>query len=189
MATCLRLYLRPGSPSPRFPFKFPRFPIWPGNGEGIPVSRFGRDRGSGNSPFPIRPGTGNGAPIGRKSGNRGYPPCETAGAEQARAGLDVQVALSPSNADLAPPPPPPPLLKLPRTGRWRMRMTTRRWRRRTMGRTFRTMSTQTLMPRHWHVHNKDPLSKYAHANFLQAHRAGGVLFKLRLLAHVPSLGS
>jgi len=37
-----------------------------------------------------------------------------------------------------------------------------------MGRTFRTMSTQTLMPRH--VHNKDPLSKYAHADPLQAHR-------------------
>ncbi len=31
-----------------------------------------------------------------------------------------------------------------------------------MGRTFRTMSTETLMPRH--VHNKDPLSKYAHAD-------------------------
>ena len=47
-----------------------------------------------------------------------------------------------------------------------------RWR--TMGRTFqvRTMSsplsTHTLMPRH--VHNKDPLSKYAHADPLQAHR-------------------
>ena len=39
-----------------------------------------------------------------------------------------------------------------------------------MGRTFRTMSTQTLMPRH--VHNKDPLSKYAHADPLQASSSG-----------------
>ena len=31
-----------------------------------------------------------------------------------------------------------------------------------MGRAFRTMSTETLMPRH--VHNKGPLSKYAHAD-------------------------
>jgi hypothetical protein len=36
------------------------------------------------------------------------------------------------------------VLKLPRTGRWTRRMATRtrRWRRTSMGRTFRTMSTQ-----------------------------------------------
>jgi hypothetical protein len=30
-------------PDPEFPF--PPFPIWPGNGEGIPDSRFGRETG------------------------------------------------------------------------------------------------------------------------------------------------
>ncbi len=34
---------RPGNPQ----FPFPRFPIWPGIGEGIPDSRFGRERESG----------------------------------------------------------------------------------------------------------------------------------------------
>jgi hypothetical protein len=40
----LALAGRPGNP--QFPGPFPRFPIWPGNGKGIPVSRFrvGRDR-------------------------------------------------------------------------------------------------------------------------------------------------
>ena len=32
--------------NPQFPF--PRFPIWPGIGEGIPDSRFGRNRESGS---------------------------------------------------------------------------------------------------------------------------------------------
>jgi len=54
-------------PNPRFPF--PRFPIWPGNGEGFPVSRFGRNRETGNPRFPIRPGTGNGAP---RAAGRGF---------------------------------------------------------------------------------------------------------------------
>jgi hypothetical protein len=31
---------------------FPRFPIWPGYGEGIPDSGLGRNRESGNPPFP-----------------------------------------------------------------------------------------------------------------------------------------
>jgi hypothetical protein len=49
--------MRP-DPNPQFPF--PRFPIWPGIGEGfgIPDSRFGQNRESGNPRFPIRPGTG-----------------------------------------------------------------------------------------------------------------------------------
>jgi hypothetical protein len=51
-----------------------------------------------------------------------------------------------------------------------------------MGRTFRTMSTQTLMPRH--VHNKDPMPKYAHADPMQAHRGTSVPFKLRLYLRV-----
>ena len=78
-----------------------------------------------------------------------------------------------------------------------------------MGRTFRTMSTQTLMPRHVHRDNKDPLPRYAHADPLQAHRGPEVPFKLRLYLtvnltltlaltlaladdvqlHVPSLGA
>jgi hypothetical protein len=71
-------------------------------------------------------------------------------------GLD-HVALSPSNcgfcvhqwcAHLASelvPPPSPQLFKLPRTRRWR-----------TMGRTFRTMSTRTLMPGHSKIGNRIP---------------------------------
>ncbi len=41
-----------------------RFPIWPGIGEGIPDSRFGRNRETGNPRFPIGPG------IGFQSGSR-----------------------------------------------------------------------------------------------------------------------
>ena len=69
--------LPPGPPrqtrNPHFPF--PRFPIssLPGNGEGIPDSRLGRNRETGNPRFLIQPGTGIGVRIGRKSGNRGYP--------------------------------------------------------------------------------------------------------------------
>jgi hypothetical protein len=118
----------------------------------------GRNRESGNPRFPIRPGTGNGAPgpIGRrgKSGNRG----DTLSCEYSRHDPGLHVALRPSNADSDLPPP----SELPRTGRWRMKTVTRRWR--TLGRTMRTISTQTMMPRH--VHNKDPspLSTYAHAD-------------------------
>ena len=50
---------RPGNPQ----FPFPRFPIWPGIGEGIPDSRFGRNRESGNPPFPDLAGN-------RESGSR-----------------------------------------------------------------------------------------------------------------------
>ena len=67
---------RPGKPQ----FPFPRFRIWPGNGEGRIGKRGGNPRfptrpesGTGNREIPrflIRPGTGNGAPIGCKSGNR-----------------------------------------------------------------------------------------------------------------------
>ncbi len=52
---CLLSRLGPGNPQ----FPFPRFPIWPGDGEGIPdsrrISRLGRNRESGSkSPvFPI----------------------------------------------------------------------------------------------------------------------------------------
>jgi hypothetical protein len=38
---------RPGNPQ----FPPPRFPIWPGNGEGTSDSRLGRERESGNPPF------------------------------------------------------------------------------------------------------------------------------------------
>jgi hypothetical protein len=38
--------LRPGNPQ----FPFPRFPIWPGIGEGIPDSRFGRESGNRGCP-------------------------------------------------------------------------------------------------------------------------------------------
>jgi hypothetical protein len=38
---------RPGNPQ----FPSPRFPIWPGNGEGTSDSRLGRERESGNPPF------------------------------------------------------------------------------------------------------------------------------------------
>jgi hypothetical protein len=44
-------------------------------------------------------------------------------------------------------------------------MMTRRWR--TMGRTMRTMSTQTMMPRH--VHNRIHCRNYVHADPLHAH--------------------
>jgi hypothetical protein len=69
--------LRP--PNPQFPF--PRFPIWrqfwPGIGEGIPDSRFGQNRESGNPLFPIRPETGIGTPIWPKIGKSGMLiPCE-----------------------------------------------------------------------------------------------------------------
>jgi hypothetical protein len=50
---------RPGNPQ----FPFPRFPIWPGIGEGIPDSRFGRNRESGNPPIPDLAGN-------RESGSR-----------------------------------------------------------------------------------------------------------------------
>jgi hypothetical protein len=46
--------------NPQFPFKFPRFPIWPGNGEGTHDSRLGRNRELESriptGSFPIRPG-------------------------------------------------------------------------------------------------------------------------------------
>jgi hypothetical protein len=69
---------RPGSPQ----FPFARFPIWPGNGEGIPDSRLrvGRTRESGNPPFPDSAGTGNRGPgttdIGvtvPRAARRGFP--------------------------------------------------------------------------------------------------------------------
>ncbi len=49
---------RPGNAQ----FSFPRFPMWPGNGEGIPdsESRFGRNRESGNRDPPIPDSAGNG---------------------------------------------------------------------------------------------------------------------------------
>ncbi len=48
--------VRPGNPQ----FPFPRFPIWPGIGEGIPDSRFVGNREIPR--FPIRPGIGNRGP-------------------------------------------------------------------------------------------------------------------------------
>jgi hypothetical protein len=74
-SSCLRSCLaptpsrRPGNPQ----FPFPRFPIWPGNGEGNPRFPTRPESGIGNPRFPIGSGTGIGVPIGRKSGNRGYP--------------------------------------------------------------------------------------------------------------------
>jgi hypothetical protein len=63
-----RMTPRPGPGSPQFPFGTP-IPIWPGNGEGIPDSRLGRSRESGdfsresgNPPFPDSAGTGNRGP-------------------------------------------------------------------------------------------------------------------------------
>jgi hypothetical protein len=56
-----RIRPRPGNPQ----FPFPPFPILPGNGEGIPDSRLGRNRETGNARFAIRPGTGIGVPIRR----------------------------------------------------------------------------------------------------------------------------
>ncbi len=54
--------------SPQFPF--PPFPIWPGIGEGIPDSRFGRNRETGNPPIPDS--AGNGGPDSAVRG-RGFP--------------------------------------------------------------------------------------------------------------------
>jgi hypothetical protein len=54
-------------PNPQFPF--PRFPIWPGIGEGTPDSRFGQNRETGNPRFPVR----------RESGNREPPFPDSAG--------------------------------------------------------------------------------------------------------------
>ena len=78
---------RPGNPQ----FPFPRFPIWPGIGEGIPDSRFGRESGhrespipdsagnrdTGNPRFPIRPGLGigNQGPDSPQIGKSGIPLC------------------------------------------------------------------------------------------------------------------
>jgi hypothetical protein len=52
--------------SPQFPF--PRFPIWPGIGEGFPDSRFGQNRESGIPCFPIPESAGigkQGIPVSR----------------------------------------------------------------------------------------------------------------------------
>jgi hypothetical protein len=82
---------RPGNPQ----FPFPRFPIWPGIGEGIPDSRFGphENRETGNPRrFPIWPGIGN-RPGSRLAANREIgdtPLCEYI---MHAPGLDV--ALSP----------------------------------------------------------------------------------------------
>ncbi len=51
--------------------RIPRFPgFLPGNGEGTPVSRFGRELETGSPRFSIRPGTGNRGP---DSAGRGFP--------------------------------------------------------------------------------------------------------------------
>jgi hypothetical protein len=72
--------------TPKSPISnFPPTPIWPGNGEGIPVSRFGRNPegnrggrrrpgpagGTGNPRFPMRPRTGIGVPGAAGRGFRG----------------------------------------------------------------------------------------------------------------------
>ena len=88
--------VRPGNPQ----FPFPRFPIWPGIGEGIPDSRFGRNRESGNPPFPDLAGnreSGSRLAANREIGDT--PLCEYIMHDP---GLDV--ALSPSNADSGLPP-------------------------------------------------------------------------------------
>ncbi len=70
---------RPGNPHWQLELPFPRFPIWlgtwPGNGEGVPDSRLGRNRELGNPPFPDSAGKRETGPraIGRKLGNRGWP--------------------------------------------------------------------------------------------------------------------
>ena len=63
-----RLGSRPGNPQ----FPFPRFPIWPGIGEGrFPRFPIRPESGIGEIPrFPIRPGTGNRGP---DSPGRGFP--------------------------------------------------------------------------------------------------------------------
>ncbi len=130
---------RPGNPQ----FPFPRFPIWPRNGEGISDSRLGRERESGNPPFPDSAGKRESGP--RLAANReigGTLRCEYSSHDPT-----LDVAMSPSIADSACTSGLPPAFSTAkRTLRWRMPTRTRRWR--TMGRTFRTMSTQTLMKRH-----------------------------------------
>ncbi len=150
---------RPGNP--RFPF--PRFPIRPGNGEGISDSRLGREREPGNPPFPDSAGkreSGSRLAANRRREIGDTLPCEYSTGRH-DPGLDV--ALSPSNcgfcvhqwrANLASESPQPLKLPFERTRRWRMPTRTRRWR--TMGRTFRTMSTETLMPRHSRIGNQIP---------------------------------
>ncbi len=56
------------TPKPQFPF--PRFPIWPGNGEGIPDSA-----GIGNRETPFPDSAGNGKPAsiaGRFAANTAF---------------------------------------------------------------------------------------------------------------------
>ncbi len=76
----------PEDPDPEIPtqFPFPRFPIWPGNGEGLPDSRLGRIGNREIPRFPIRPGNGNRGPDWPQIGKSGIPcrvsePLSTAG--------------------------------------------------------------------------------------------------------------
>ena len=81
--------IRPGNPQ----FPFPRFPIWPGNGEGNPRFPTRPESGIGNPRFPIRPGTGIAESGSRLAANREIgdtPLCEYSSRDP---GLDV--ALSP----------------------------------------------------------------------------------------------
>jgi hypothetical protein len=83
--------IRPGNPQ----FPFPRFPIWPGNGEGISDSRLGRERESGNPPFPDSAGNRESGPrlaVNRRIG-------DTLRCEYSSHDPGLDVALSPSNAD------------------------------------------------------------------------------------------
>jgi len=116
----------------------PVFPVFGG------ISRFPiPDRpGIGNREsgrFPIRPGTGNRGPDWPQIGKSGVPcgvsTTSTAGLDVALKVLQMQILASPHLPS-----------STAKDRRWRMTTRTPRWR--TMGRTFRTMSTQTLMPRH-----------------------------------------
>ncbi len=115
--------------------------IMAGNGEGISDSRLGWERESGNPPFPDSAGKRESGP--RLAANREIGDtlrCEYIEIARSWAGC----CLKPFKCRFWPPP--TFLLLLPRTGRWRMTTPSRTRRWRSMGRTFRTMSTQTLTP-------------------------------------------
>ncbi len=121
-----------------------RFGRETGPGEGIPVSRFGQNRDSGNPRFPIRPGTGNGASIWPKIGKSGILiPCEY----QTRSLGQMLPFQDPRNVDFWPP---PRFSKLAgksesvEAAEWRMMLATRRWC--SMRRTMRTQLHSEMRP-------------------------------------------
>jgi hypothetical protein len=101
---------RPGNPQ----FPFPRrFPISPGNGEGIPDSRLGRNREAGNPRFPMNSaGNGNRGPDsagrharrrarpfkkGRAAGDRRFPGPVTIDVSAARSGCTARTRARPAS--------------------------------------------------------------------------------------------